>query len=78
MYQMNAHFKDFRKLVTYHSCQFQRRENGLKRPKPLSESYTGNTKKSGTFLNIMSPSFFEPVSAAVLLQEMVVIARFGQ
>ena len=48
-------------------------ENGLKRPTPLSESYTGNTKKTGFFLLTHIFSFFEPVSAALLLLEMVAI-----
>ena len=41
-------------------------KNGLKCPKPLSESYTGNTKKSGNICKIISPSFFELLSAASL------------
>ena len=47
--------------------------DGLKRPKPLLESYIGTTKKSGIFCKFVSPFFFETVSAAALLLELVVI-----
>ena len=49
-------------------------KNALKRPEPLSESYTGNTQKSGLISKITFPPFFAPVSAALLLLETAVIA----
>ena len=39
----------------------------------VSESYTGNTNKSGSFCKLKSPAFFEPVSAALLLLETAVM-----
>ena len=48
----------------------------LKRPDPLSESYKGKTLKSGKFVKIVFPAFFEPVSATLLLLETAVIALF--
>ena len=77
MYQMKAHFKGFPKLVIFYSYLFQkqkRKKNAPKRPEPLSESYTGNTWKSGNFRKIISPAIFEPLSAASLLLETAVIA----
>ena len=70
MYQMNVNFKGFSKLVL--SISFD--SNALKRPEPLSESYTENTKKSGNFCKFRIPAFFEPVSAARSLLETSVIA----
>ena len=49
-------------------------KNALKRPKPLSKSYTGKTKKSGIICKFIFPPLFEPVSAALLLLETAVIA----
>ena len=63
MHQMEGHFKGFSKLVIYHSCRFQRRENALKRPESLSKSYTGKTKKSGIIIEVIFPLFFEPITA---------------
>ena len=47
----------------------------LKRPDPLSESYKGKILKSGIFVKIIIPAFFEPVSAALLLLETVANAQ---
>ena len=51
-------------------------KNTLKLPESLSENYTGNTLKSGNFCNFISPLFFEPDSAALLLPETAVIANW--
>ena len=47
--------------------------NALKRPEPLSESYTANNHKSHNFCKFKYPAFFEPVSAVLLLLETAVI-----
>ena len=48
-------------------------KNALKRPEPLSESYTGTPKNPEIFAKIISTAFFDPVSAALLLLETAVI-----
>ena len=66
MYQMKGHFKGFSKHVIYHSCRFQRRRKMLNNGRSHYRKVTQETPKNPEFFcKIMSPAFFEPVSAAL-------------
>ena len=71
MYQKKGHFNGSSKLAIFHSCRFQRRR------KKLHSHYRKVTQGTLTnpefFCKFISPSFFEPASAALSLLEMVVI-----
>ena len=76
MYQMKSHFKGFSKLVNYHSCRFQRRRKMLSNVQSHYRKGKEKTPKNPEIFvkNIISPAFFEPVSADLLLLETTVIA----
>ena len=75
MYQMKAHFKGFRKLVTHHSCQFQRRRKMVSNVQSQYRKVTQGTLRNPLIFVKHISVFFEPVKAAVLLLEMVVIVQ---
>ena len=74
LYQMNPYFKDFWKLVTYHSCRFQRRRKIVSNVQSHYRKVTqGSARNSVIFCEFIPPSVFDPISADVLLLQMVVI-----
>ena len=71
MHQIKAHFKDFRKLVIYHSCRFQRWRQMISNVQSRYRKITQGTFVK--FCKFISLAFFEPVLVALLLRETAVI-----
>ena len=74
MYQMKAHFKGFSKRVIYHSCQFQKQRKMLSNFQSHYRKVVQETPKNPEkFCEFISPLFFEPDLADLLLLETTVI-----
>ena len=75
MYQMKSIFQGFPKLVIYHSCRFHTRKNMLSNVQSRYRKVTQETPKNPeSFMKFISPAFFEPFSADLLLLKTAVIA----